>query len=266
MDEIRELFMREFAPGCDSIMETDWFSKSGADVLMSSAELCAMMAELIKHYKYVGTGQNFAVENKCRVFETMATWKLLSLCRQPSIKIETKSEHGTNGTTSSTLTPELTREELTKRLEAIEALLTNATLSANPLASLKYPDSLPQPKVRQIDFWRQAGVSATISPDDTSGQAVAPLSAARNVLDMYENRDVLYSIMVCRHLGRQFQGFPDHLQSGRLEGGELDDRNKVVIAHDFIMNEGNWKGTTHPIQRVCDMAVRSWSVRPGQRP
>lgn len=264
LDEIRDLYIREFAPGCDSIMETDWYSKHGLEVLLPNLELCQMMSELIKHYKYIGTGQNFAVENKCRVFETMASWKLLCLSRIAGIK----PENGTNGS-SSFLSPELTLEELNKRLDVIEVLLTNSTLPSNPLDGIKYPDSLPSgpsPKARQVDFWRQVGNFVSAPSDDASGQVQTAVSSCRNLLDMHENRDVIYSIMVCRHLGRRFQGFPDHMQSGRPEGGELDDGNKVIIAKDFITNEANWKGTTHPMQRLCDMAVRSWTVRPEQRP
>jgi len=256
-DEIKELYAREFAPGCDAILETDWYSKHGAEILMTHSDLCLMMAELIKHYKFVGPGQNFAIEYKCRVFETMALWKLLCLAK---LKLQSSSS-GTNGTDSSQ-SPDITLLELTKRLDVVEALVTNATISTNPLANLPYPPALRAAKAREIDFWQNVGAFVTTPSDNTSRQGDSALSSNRSLLDMLENRDVLYSIMVCRHLGRRFQGFPDHLQSGRPEGGELDDGNKVLIARDFIMNEANWKGTSHPIQRLCDMAVRSWSIRP----
>jgi len=254
LDEIKGLYKREFAPGCSNIFETDWYKEHGSDVLMANTEMCQAMAELIKHYKYISTGQNFAVENECRVFETMVVWKLLSLCRfhKSSSTIES------NGVTS----PDFKLDELNKRLDIMEALLTNTTLPSNPLADLKYPEGLPNTKLQQIEFWRYVGTFVSTQPEnlDSSHQIETALSASRNLLAMNENRDVIYSIMICRHLGRRFQGFPDHLQS-RPEGGELDDTNKVVIATDFITREANWKGTTHPIQRVCDMAIRSWAVR-----
>jgi len=256
-DEIKELYAREFAPGCNAILETDWYSKHGAEVLMTHSDLCLMMAELIKHYKFVGSGQNFAIEYKCRVFETMALWKLLCLAR---LKLQSLSS-GANGTDSSQ-SPDIPLLELTRRLDVVEALVTNATISTNPLANLPYPPTLRAPKAREVDFWQNVGAFVTTPSDNTTRQGDSALSSNRSLLDMLENRDVLYSIMVCRHLGRRFQGFPDHLQSGRPEGGELDDGNKVLIARDFIMNEANWKGTSHPIQRLCDMAVRSWSIRP----
>jgi len=257
LDEIKELYKHEFAPGCNNIFETDWYKEHGADTLMANNDMCQVMAELIKHYKYIGTGQNFAVENKCRVFETMAVWKLLCLCRPH----QTSSASKSNGVTDST-SPDFRLDELNKRLDVLEALLTNNTLPSNPLADLNYPEGLPPAKLQQIDFWRNVGtfVSAQSENPDSSRQIDTALGASRNLLAMNENRDVIYSIMVCRYLGRRFQGFPDHLQS-RPEGGELDDANKVIIARDFISNEANWKGTTHPVQRICDMAIRSWAVR-----
>ena len=260
LDEIKGLYKREFAPGCSNIFETDWYKECGTDALMANTDMCQAMAELIKHYKYISTGQNFAVENKCRVFETMVVWKLLSLCR---IHKSTSASEA-NGATNFTY-PDFKLDELNKRLDIIEALLTNTLLPSNPLADLKYPEGLPTAKLQQIDFWRNVGTFVSAQPEnpDSPRQIETALGAARNLLAMNENRDVIYSIMVCRHLGRRFQGFPDHLQS-RPEGGELDDTNKVVIARDFITSEANWKGTTHPIQRVCDMAMRSWAVRPAE--
>lgn len=260
LDEIRGLYKREFAPGCSNIFETDWYKEHGSDVLMANTDMCQAMAELIKHYKYISTGQNVVVENKCRVFETMVVWRLLSLCRlhKPSSASEA------NGDTNSTI-PDFKLDELNKRLDIMEALLTNVTLPSNPLADFKYPEGLSNTKLQQIDFWKNVGtfVSTQAENPDSSRQIETALGSSRNLLAMNENRDVIYSIMICRHLGRRFQGFPDHLQS-RPECGELDDTNKVFIARDFITSEANWKGTTHPIQRVCDMAIRSWAARPAE--
>jgi white-opaque regulator 2 len=255
LDEIKELYKHEFAPGCSNIFETDWYKEHGSDAMIANTDMCQAMAELIKHYKYIGTGQNFAVENKCRVFETMVVWKLLSLCR---FHKSSKANGATNPTT-----PDFKLDELNNRLDIMEALLTNTILPSNPLADFKYPEGLPSIKLQQIDFWRNVGTFVSTQPEtpDSSRQIEAALGNSRNLLAMNENRDVIYSIMICRQLGRRFQGFPDHLQS-RPEGGELDNANKVVIARDFITNEANWKGTTHPIQRICDMAIRSWAVRP----
>ena len=257
LDEIKGLYKREFAPGCSNIFETDWYKEYGSEALMANIDICQAMAELIEHYKHISTGQNFAVENKCRVFETMVVWKLLSLGRL----YKSSSASEPNGATNSTST-NLKLDELNKRLDIMEALLTNTTLPSNPLTDLKYPEGLPNTKLQQIDFWRYVGTFVSTNPEnsDSSRQIETALSSSRNLLAMNENRDVIYSIMICRHLGRRFQGFPDHLQS-RPEGGELDDTNKVVIARDFITSEANWKGTTHPIQRICDMAIRSWAIR-----
>jgi len=84
------------------------------------------------------------------------------------------------------------------------------------------------------------------------------LLQCRNLLNGKENRDVIYSIMITRHFGWRVPGFPDHIQPEH--GGETSPVNKVFIARQFLNDEAHSKGTSQPIQRLCDMVVRSWAV------
>ena len=255
IDEIKAMYINEFAPGLNSFFETRWYTSGGVDRLMADAELCQLMSELIKRYRTV-VGSDYRSEAACRALETKAVWKLASLCRLPPAPV-----NGTNGATKS---PSIELEEANKRLDIVQALLTKTPTPVNPVSTLRYSDvGLTSEKKSEIQFWQIIGdfVSLRIDDDGNAARFDSIINSARHTLGRLENRDVIYSILVTRHLGRRVPGFPDGMQPANPSAGEADDTNRVALAKEFVSGEANWKGTTHPIQRLCDMAVRSWSLR-----
>ena len=254
-DEIKAMYLNEFAPGLNSFFETKWYSTGGVERLLADTDLCTFMAELIKRYKTV-VGSDYRSETACRVLETKAVWRLSILCRSP--------QWTANGANGAAPLPNFELEELTKRIDIVEALLTKLLAPTNPVSSLRYSDmGMTAEKKSEIQFWQIIGdfVSLKLDDDANAARFDSILNSARHTLNRLENRDVIYSILVTRHLGRRVTGFPERMQPANPNAGEADDTNKVALAKEFITTEANWKGTTHPIQRLCDMAVRSWTLR-----
>jgi len=184
--------------------------------------------------------------------ETKVVWQLLSLCRSSSAT----ATNGTNGTTNVDL------DEANKRLDVLEALITNRIMSSNRISEINYPGDLPIEKVQEIDFWKALGKFVTLRSEDLSARPELDnaLTQCRNLLSGRENRDVIYSIMVARHVGARVPEFPDHVFP--VPGlSEENDHNKLFIAKTFIGEQASFKGTNHPIQRLCDMVLRSWQIR-----
>ena len=72
------------------------------------------------------------------------------------------------------------------------------------------------------------------------------------VLDGLENRDVLYSMAVLRHLG------PRHLQPlarGEPPGVYPHERAQVAVAKKFVEDQASGWGTTQVVQRVAGMVL-----------
>jgi white-opaque regulator 2 len=255
MDEIKLVYNNDYAPGLGGILETSWFSTSGWDRLSANKALCQQMAQLIEFFKQVTSGPgSYEHEIRCRAAETKVVWQLLSLVRPSSA-----TSNGTNGANSPRT---LEIDEGMKRLDVLEALLTNRILEPNRMTELVYPSDIPIDKAHEVEFWKSLGkfVSRRSEHVSAAQDLDSALGQCRNMLFSRENRDVIYSAMVARHVGARVPEFPNHiLHLG--PGGEDNDFNKLWIAKTFISEQATHKGTNNPIMRICDMIIRSWSVR-----
>lgn len=253
MGEIKNLYITDFAPGLDGLLETTWYSTVGVEKLLSNVVLCQQMADLIKYFTLEVPGRNdYEANSRCRATEMKAVWSFLSMCRpSPS------STNGANGAQATTVD----LDEVNKRLDIMEHLLTNHILPTNHVTEIRYPGDITSEKASEIDFWKSLGRFVTLRSEDLNARPELDraLAECRNLLSGRENRDVIYSIMVCRHVGARVPEFPDHVHPG--PGGEENDHNKLVIAKTFITEQASFKGTNHPIQRISDMVIRSWAVR-----
>lgn len=155
----------------------------------------------------------------------------------------------------------LTQKQVISRLHVLECLLTGRTIQSSPIIG-----GLPQPGMdpRQSHFWKHLGECVTQSTlcnmqygiptwPEAYRNASGALSSMRQVLDGMENRDVLYSMAVLRHLG------PRHLPNlGRGESappGSEKERSMVAVAKKFLEDQASGWGTTQVIQRVCGMVM-----------
>ena len=159
--------------------------------------------------------------------------------------------------------------DASKRLDVFETLVTNQyhdgeTLS-HPTSSVPRNVSVldEQLKYREREFWRLISKFITLHDDEASSakEIDDTLTSCRHLLDSRENRDVIYSIAIARHVGQRMAealGAGNEPIKGKEINDEEDGRQKLIVAKNFIHDQARGKGTTQVVQRVCEMAIRSW--------
>jgi white-opaque regulator 2 len=195
--------------------------------------------------------EDFSARQSIRSLEARLVWQLATLPRLAS------SAQSGNGLSNDPLTL-----ELLSRITTLEHLLTGQFLPSNQIPYPPSPDHQQDArKYQQQKFWHYLGRFASIRDDTPSPNALRDieesLSVMRAILQMLENRDVLYSMAIARHIGGRYADFhPPRALIPQTENPE-EDTKKLQIAQTFISQEDQ-KGTTQVIQRVCGMAMRSW--------
>lgn len=259
VDEVRLVFTRDYAPGLDKVLETDWYSKRSWPTLIQHQRLLSLFDQMLDRFKTIRS-DDFNGNQLTRSMETMVVWEILSMIRSP---------YAAPDDSGGPMTEDIHQlREAQTRLDALEALLTNSILVRNPTQDVRYDYQLHNTKQWEIDFWRLLGQFVAPTPiANTTDTPLPPqqpttedtLLACRNILAMLENRDVLYSVMICRYYGPKLPGWPD-VTGEPYSNNPEDARNKVFIARKFIEDEAGGKGTNQVIQRICDMSIRAWHV------
>ena len=184
-------------------------------------------------------------------------WAMIGMCRQVAGNSPVDEQDVKEGV-----------HDAAKRMEIFESLVTGEYLdssSAVPSQASEESNGTAlndQLKARERDFWRLVHTFLTIRDDEASAakEIDDTLTSCRSLLDSRENRDVIYSVMVARHIGARISEFPENMQQP-TNNDEENARNKVYVAKKFIEEESNGKGTNQVVSRLCGMAHRSWSIR-----
>ena len=183
-------------------------------------------------------------------------WAMIGMCRQVASNLPIDEQDAKEGV-----------HDAAKRMEIFENLVTGEYLDPSSAPSQVPEESNgtflnDQLKTRERDFWRLVHTFLTIRDDEASSakEIDDTLTSCRSLLDSRENRDVIYSVMVARHVGARISEFPDNLQQP-VNNDEDNSRTKVFVAKKFIEDESNGKGTNQVVQRLCGMAHRSWSAK-----
>ncbi|KAJ5206061.1 hypothetical protein N7491_003319 [Penicillium cf. griseofulvum] len=257
LEEIQAVFLATYAPAIDKLLEVRWYSENALSLLMADAQLMADYSALIIAFNEwdLQDGETLA---RLESFEASIIWKSMSLCRQVP-----DGETGQQGRDWNLCVS-------CARLNVIEALLTWNHLDSNPLSrelvmdAANPPNTPDQFQSRQLDFWDQVGEFLTLYDNEASSakQIDDTLSRCRQLLDTYENRDIIYSISVARHLGQRWADFPNSLPKVGYTT-EKEAGTRLFVAQKFLEEEAEGKGTTQVYKRVCCMAVRSWWVARG---
>lgn len=259
-DEIKQIYNNVYAPGIDRFLETRWFQARGLSYVLADLRLCEQFAALISRFGIASQPDDYATHAATQSLEASVVWSLMGLCRRVAADPAVSNGHvnyqdNDNGV-----------HEAAKRLEIFESLVSGQYLDAEPLppedeAARNSPVFDEQLKFREREFWRLMGRFLTLRDDEASSAKDMDdtLGASRNLLDSRENRDVIYSIAIGRHLGQRMAEFPDNMQQPNAND-EDDEKTKLYVAKKFIEDEAMGKGTTQVIQRLCGMAMRSWTM------
>ena len=273
---ITGLFEHLYAPYIDKFLETKWFTNRGLDHLLNNVIL-------LEKYKILKSRFIYTPANDMREYlvtqslEAHIIWETMLLARQVSLSVA-----ATNDPSSSIEIMEGVHD-VAKRINAFEALVTNQKL--NPANTLPEPTKSgatspagrpalqEQLLSREQNFWYFTSKFCALR-DDAKSLEENPveeidkvLTDMRLLLDSRENRDILYSMAVIRHVGHKLATRAAAQAAGESTVGQLvsnnedDPATKVNVARRFIQEEASGKGTNQVTQRVCGMAVMAWSKR-----
>ena len=277
-EDVKTLYSTVYAAGMDKFLESKWFSTRGQTHLLNNPALCEKYRVLLSRFN-ITAQSDFRGNLMTQSLEAHVIWETFMLARQVSASINSTNEP------NATLEINEGVHETAKRVEVFEALVTNQTLDpANaitdtpPHTNSTTPSTTPKPalddqlRTRERSFWRHTSKFCTLK-DNAKSAAENPneeidrvLKEMRLLLDSRENRDIIYSIAIARHIGHQLaEKAVAEGEKGQaaqpLSNNEEDPRTKVGVAKNFIISESGGKGTTQVAQRVCGMAVMSWTPR-----
>lgn len=260
-DNIKKIYIAVYAPAIDKFLETRWFQLRGLSHMLNDLRLCEQFSILIDRFNISSTVSNyFNITAATQSLEATVVWAIMNLCRHVA-----NTPNPTNGQVNY-LEVNDGVHDAAKRLEIFETLLSGQHLESEPLPpteSLRNGTVFDeQLKFREREFWRLMHTFLTMRDDEASSakEIDDTLGSCRTLLDSRENRDVIYSIAIARHIGQRMAEFPDNLQQP-ASNDEQDARTKLFVAKKFIEDEATSKGTNQVIQRLCGMAVRSWNIR-----
>ena len=263
--EITHIYNTAYAPGMDKFLETRWFSERGVKYLLANSILCDQFANLVHRYAMNPQDPNYYVHlGITQSLEAMVVWSMLGMCRVIASK---KDDSGQ-------VSEEEVKEDIdegvldaAKRLEIFEALVTGSYISSDsaPQNLGNKHNNTPlhgQLKSREQEFWRSVHTFLTIREGNAdSARAIdEALLTCRGLLENRENRDVIYSIMIVRHIGARIPGFPNEIKQPETND-ERDSNAKLTVAKRLVEDEAGGKGTNQVVQRLCGVAARSWALK-----
>lgn len=264
-EELKHIWITVYAPAIDKFLETRWFVLRGLQYLMENDRLCDQFATLLVRFTMAPNPTDPYAHQQYYVTQSLEAtiiWAMMGLCRQVASKPKLESGEGDDPDTKDGVL------DAANRLEIFEALVTGEYLDAGSAPQESDAESSSngttldnQLKSREREFWRLVHTFLTIRDDEASAakEIDDTLASCRNRLDGRENRDVVYSIIIARHVGARVAEFPHNLQQAESDD-EKDNRNKLLVAKRFIEDQMD-RGTNQVVQRMCGMAAKSWSVK-----
>ena len=242
-EALRTIYNTSFAPGLDRLLETRWFSADGYVSLTSDR---ALLTQFENYVAAISNGSSVANQ------EARLVWALLCMCRRRPLpgfagEFINDKEHALDGD-----------EVAERRLDVIEALITGRQLASNPLRGTTEPPKEHSPptltqqlKTREQNFWLPVGEFVSTSDTDAVERI---LGKSRKLLDNFETRDVIYSIMLMRHIGEKWND--KHIEEAQDERDTKD----WLAAKGFLESEAEGEAMNIVMKRFCSMALKAWSA------
>jgi hypothetical protein len=207
-EDFTRIFLNDYCTGLDVMLQTTWFTTNNNAlnrVFTDRAlhEEAAFFTETMQANSG-GTPHASVFSQEARII-----WHLLGTCKH--IAPTTNGIHGS--VPGYAEHEEMSLREARARFDVLEALMTNQNIASNPLRQLQYPADLPDPKKSEVDFWLHLGDFVQYSGAEHAppGATDYALATMRNVLQVQEVRDAIYSMAIARHCGSRVGGFPNAL-------------------------------------------------------
>lgn len=251
LQEVGDFYRLHFAYGLDRLFETSWYSQQGSAHLLQDPRLLDFVAQCMEQMK--ARTDDAATNQALQSLEARLVWQLALMPRSAQSAMGARIDQHTS--------------DVLPRIRTVEHLLTGQFLSPDqappqPPQASEYQNN--HAKYNELNFWYHLGRFASIRDDNSDPNGLREindaLGAMRGILGMMENRDVLYSLAIARHIGGRLPDFHPGQPIQAPSNDPGDDVNKLKIAYQFVEAEDQ-KGTTQVIQRVCGMAIRSWTLQ-----
>ena len=251
--EVEDLYRLHYAHGLDKVFETQWYTTYGWNHFRQDASLVDFAGRCAERFKvHIDEMTVRAVQS----LESQLVWRLVTMPRS--------SWGDTHCASNAPDAPALS--ELFPRIDVVEHLLTGQflTVARAPPPPPTF-DQKDQVKDDQLSFWHRLGYAVSVRDDTPDPSALAQmhdaLVATRGLLNGVESRDVLYSMLVGRHIGGRYSYFhPDHSLPRTDNPAHELDKLEVARQYLFDLDQRGW-GSTQVIQRLCSMTRRGWIVQ-----
>lgn len=254
--ELEALYNVQYAHALDKLFETSWYTSHGFAALIADHKLCEFAVQCMDEMRTKpGSYGQLVPMPALASLEARLVWSLAVMPR-------THHLYSTNSLASEALTL-----EVLPRLDTLENLLTGRYLDNTrippPASAVLDGSEEANLKSREQDFWHHLGRFTSLRDDQGDDQTLDAVSRElanmRMILNVLENRDVLYSIAVARHIGGRMPDWNPQTPNP-LTNDPNDDVNKLHVAHGFVLTEDQ-RGTSQVIQRICSMSLRGWSLQ-----
>jgi hypothetical protein len=254
--DLEGLYNVQYAHALDKLFETSWYTTHGFATLTADHKLCEFAVQCMDEMRTKpGSYGQLVPMPSLASLEARLVWSLAVMPR-------THHLYSTNSLASEALTL-----EVLPRLDTVESLLTGRYLDNSrippPASAIQDGGEESNLKSREQGFWYHLGKFTSLRDDQGDDQTLdavtRELANMRMILNVLENRDVLYSIAVARHIGGRMPDWNPQTPNP-MTNDPNDEVNKLHIAHGFVQTEDQ-RGTSQVIQRICSMSLRSWSLQ-----
>lgn len=259
--ELEDFYKFKYAHALDKLFETSWYTTQGFATLTADHKLHEFAVQCMEEMRAKpGSYGQTAPMPALASLEARLVWSLAAMPR-------VQHHYNTNSTSPNPLV-----RELLPRLDTVEHLLTGRYLDGprvpQPAAAGMDMGGEQDPKVIQQAFWYHLGTFTSLRDDQGDAQTLDNISRElvnmRTILNVLENRDVLYSIAVARHIGGRIPDWSPQTPHLPLSNDPSDEVNKLHVAYGFVQTEDQ-RGSSQVIQRICSMSLRAWILQQRQQ-
>ncbi|KAF3766730.1 hypothetical protein M406DRAFT_254593 [Cryphonectria parasitica EP155] len=250
VEELTRIYYEIYAPGLCHFFESRWFNfktegHNPVSILLHNRPLISLLGSFLVSLHTVNADPVHTAF--CSHIETRVVWALTKLAYTTQLGANTPRDDPL---------PDDNASEARNRVCVVETLLEGEDLTTNPL--LPPPRNADPQRRKEYDFWYSLAESLRL-PDRADRHQL--LQRMRMLLDGRENRDLLYSLAIIRHLAPEYETgwedrVPDHLN-------EKDPLNQLHVAIQFVKAESSpTGGTTNVVRHFAHLAIKAL-INPG---
>lgn len=268
LDDITKMYFEIYVPGLTSFFETTWYNfKSSGTVnpvsnLLNNKMLVGLLSAFLSSIARVETADpSDANMVSVSALETRIVWALAAMAYVTPATVNLASEEPL--ATDNAI-------EVRNRLSVMDALLSGGCVRTNPC--MPPPRGGSPARIREHQFWWWLAEYLRLQEDagliNTPGNSLPrlreqALGKMRNLLDGHENRDIIYSIAILRHLAPRYSAASDMIVPPGHED-EANPRIKFAMATEFIRKQAqdHGAGLTNVGRRIAEIGLKAF-VQPG---